>query len=164
MKGTIEAIHAKCIEDGDCWIWQGAMSHGSRPVARLEGSRKNVSVRRLVLELRGVHPGKRMAYPKCANQACVCPDHVQAMSRAKMHTLIAASTGYASTPERRAKIAAAKRKLSPITPELVEEIRTSPESGHAIARRLGFCQATVQAIRAHESWRDYQNPYLQLVA
>lgn len=164
MKPTLEAIKERCIEEGDCWLWQGALSHGTTPVMRIDGDRRLVSVRRHVLELKGVKVAGRKAYPSCGNVECVNPEHVMAMTPSQMLTRVAASTGYAEAQTRRAKIAAAKRKLSPITPELVQEIRTSPESGHAIARRLGFCQSTVQAIRAHESWRDYQNPYMQLVA
>ncbi len=164
MQPTIEAILERCIEEGDCLLWQGAMSHGTRPVARLDGTKKMVGVRRMMLELSGISPGRRRAFPTCGNQACLNLAHLKPMEHATMLKLVAAQTGYARSVTRNAKIAAGKRKHSPLTPEIVEEIRSSPESGRAVARRMGLCQSTVQAIRAHESWRDYSNPFFQLAA
>lgn len=164
MQGTLEAIRANCIEEGECWIWQGAMSHGTTPVMRIDGEKRLVSVRRHILEVKGVRVAGRKAYPSCGNAACVNPEHTLAMTSSQMLTRVAASTGYAKNLARNAKISAGKRRHSPLTPELVHEIRSSPESGHAIARRLGLSQSTVQAIRVHESWKDYRNPYLQLAA
>lgn len=164
MQPTVEAIREKCVEEGDCWLWQGAMSHGTRPVARLDGTRKLVGVRRLMLELCGIEPGRNKVFPTCGNQACLNHEHLKPMTHAAMLKRVAAQTGYAQSVTRNAKIAAGKRKHSPITPELVEEIRSSPESGRAVARRMGLCQSTVQAIRAHDSWRDYANPFFQLAA
>jgi hypothetical protein len=164
MQATLEAIHANCIEEGDCWLWQGALSHGTTPTMRITGGKHQASVRRLVLELKGVVLGKRKAFPVCGNSACVSPACTKAMTSAEMLTKVAKRSGYAQSPARNAKIAAGKRKHSPITPELVEEIRSSPESGRAIARRLSLSQSTVQAIRIHDSWKDYSNPFLQLAA
>lgn len=162
MLGTIEDIQARCIEEGDCWIWQGAMSHGTTPIMRLDGSRKLVAVRRHILMLNGVAVDGKKSYITCDNPKCVNPEHIKAMTGSQMLKRVVATTGYTQSLARNAKIAAGKRKHSPLTPELVEEIRSSPESGHAIARRLGFNQSTVQSIRAHDSWRDYSSPYLQL--
>lgn len=164
MQGSIESIRAKCIEEGGCWIWQGAMSHGTTPTMRLDGSRKCVSVRRHILELHGIDAENLKAYPICNNPACVNPRHVKPTTTSDMIKRVAKQQGYASNIARNAKIAAGKRKNSPITPELVEEIRSSSESGHAIARRLGFSQSTVQAIRAFDTWKDYSNPFMQLAA
>lgn len=164
MQPTLEAILERCIEDGDCLIWQGAMSHGTRPTARIDGTRKTVGVRRLLLELNGIDPGRNRVFPTCGNQACLNHEHLKPMKHAAMLKLVARQTGYARSVTRNAKIAASKRKRSPLTPEMVAEIRSSPESGRAVARRLGLCQATVQAIRAHDTWRDYANPFFQLAA
>lgn len=164
MQASLEAIRANCVEEGQCWLWQGAISHGTTPTMRIDGSKRLVSVRRLVLELQGVSIEKRKAFPTCGNHACVSPECVKPMTHAHMLARVAKRSGYAQNHARKAKIAAGKRKHSPLTPELVAEIRSSAESGHAIARRLGLSQSTVQAIRAHDSWRDYRNPYLQLAA
>jgi hypothetical protein len=164
MEGTLEAIKANCIEEGNCWLWQGAMSHGTTPIMRINGSRKLVPVRRFILQLKGAKVEGKKSYITCGNPKCVNPAHIKPMTGSQMLKRVAKQTGYAQRISRNAKIAAGKRKHSPITPELVAEIRSSPESGHAIARRLGFCQATVQAIRAHDTWKDYDSPYLQLAA
>lgn len=164
MDGTIEAIHAKCIEEGDCWIWQGATDGRDTPVMRLPGSRKLVAVRRFILEMDGRKLGALRATNTCDVRLCVNPEHAIGWKSSKLIKRAAEASGYARQPSRNAKIAEKKRKASPLTPELVQEIRSSPESGHAIAARLGLAQSSIQAIRAYETWKDYSNPFFQLTA
>lgn len=164
MQGTLEAIRAKCTEEGDCWLWNGALSHGTTPTMRIDGDKHQVSVRRYVLELQGKKVDGLKATNTCNDPRCVCPAHAVAWPTSRMLKRVAVTSGYGLCPARNAKIAAGKRQHSPVTPELVTEIRNSPESGHAIARRLGLSQSTVQAIRAHETWKDYSNPFFQLAA
>lgn len=164
MERSLDAIHANCIEEGECWLWQGALSHGTTPTMRITGTRSQASVRRAVLELQGINVEGRKAFPVCGNDACVSPACVKPMTSAEMLSRVAERSGYAQNIARNSKIAAGKRKHSPLTPELVDEIRSSAESGHAIARRLSLSQSTVQAIRAHDTWRDYSNPFFQLAA
>lgn len=164
MERTLEDIHANCIEEGECWLWRGALSHGTTPTMRITGTRRQASVRRMVLELQGIDVEGRKAFPICGNDACVSPACVKPMTNSEMLSRVAERSGYPQNIARNSKIAAGKRKHSAITPELVDEIRSSPETGRGIARRLGLNQSTVQAIRAHDSWRDYSNPFLQLAA
>lgn len=162
MDGTIEAIYARCIEEGECWIWQGPVDTHGVPIMRITGSRKLHSVRRHILQINGRVLGKLRATNTCSVPLCVNPEHAVGWTMKQLITRAAQETGYANNRLRNAKIAAKKRALSPIPPELIEEIRTSPESGRAIALRLGHCQATIQAIRAYETWKDYNSPFAGL--
>lgn len=164
MLGTRKAIFDMCIEVGECWEWQGACDSGGKPVMRLKGSRKLIAVRRHILLRRGIDMTGLAATNTCNNPKCVCPAHAVAWTMKELITRAAITTGYARRPDRNAAISKARRDASPITPEMVAEIRNSPESGHAIARRLGHSQSTIHAIRAHETWKDYGSPYLQLGA
>lgn len=155
MLGTIEAIYARCIEEGDCWLWQGATDGNHVPMMRLNGSRKLIPVRRFILEMNGRNLGVLRATNTCDVRMCVNPEHAVGWPSSRLIKRAAIVSGYAQHPARNAKISSKKREASPLTPELVHEIRTSPESGRAIAIRLGYCQATVQAIRAHETWKEY---------
>lgn len=163
MQPTIEAIHARCIEEGECWIWQGATDTHSTPVMRLDGSRKLLPVRRFILEMNGRKLGVLRATNTCGVKLCVNPEHAIGWNSARLIKRAAEVTGYARQPSRNAKISQKKREASPLTPELVQEIRSSPESGRAIARRIGHCQSTVQAIRAHETWKEYSSPFAGLL-
>lgn len=164
MEGSIEAIYARCVEEGDCWLWQGPLDDNGTPIMRLNGSRKLHSVRRHILQLNGKQLGALRATNTCNVQSCVNPEHAVGWTMAQLIKRAADTTGYARNPARNAKIAMKKRLHSPLTPELIQEIRLSPESGRAIAIRLGHCQATVQAIRAHETWKDYSGPFAGLGA
>ena len=48
---TLDTIHGRCDEVGDCWIWRGAVSHGTAPAINIGG--RSTSVRRFVADLLG---------------------------------------------------------------------------------------------------------------
>lgn len=161
----IAYIEERAVEDGDCWIWKGSKDSKGRPVMRLPGSRKLHAVRRVILDARNTTLRKNeVASNSCGNPLCVNPAHAKRMSRRQLIIRAAKRTGYAQRATRNEAIARAKRKNSPFTPELIQEILSSPESGHAIARRLGRSQSSIQAIRAREVWKDYRNPFAGLGA
>lgn len=150
------------MEEGDCWLWQGAMDKGA-PRAKVGG--KMVYVRRLVLELSGKQiPAGMRATNTCGDGRCVNPSHVVPRTLSAINADVAKRTGFARKAARRAKISAAKRKNSKVTPEMVAEIRSSEGTGREIAERLGLNPSTVNDIRAHRSWVDYTNPFFQLAA
>lgn len=158
----MDFIRARVIEVGDCWEWRGARDTSNNPVMRRLGERNGIGVRRHILLSLGVSMEKRRAVPACGNQDCVNPAHMAAWTSSRVVKRAAAATGYGHNPARNEAISAAKRKRSPFTPEQVREIRESPESGRAIARRLNRSQATIQRIRSHATWKDYRNPFFQL--
>lgn len=159
----IDYIEARVVEDGDCLIWKGSKDSKGRPVMRLPGSRKLLSVRRVVLEAKGppLRDGQ-VASNTCGNPLCVNPEHAKRMTRRQLINRAVKTTRYHLRTTRNEAIAKSRRKRSPFTPEMIQEILSSPESGHAIARRLGHSQSSIQAIRAREVWKDYRNPFAGL--
>lgn len=156
MEPTVEAIRAKCeILDNGCWVWKGSNDGQGQPRMRLPKSRTLVNVRRVILETTGQYLGNLRSTTCCGTPLCVNPEHIMAISCSTLIQRAAKRTGYAQKADRCAAISASKRKNSPLTAELVAEIRTSSESTRAIARRMGVCQASIQAIRRGETWKTY---------
>lgn len=85
----------------------------------------------------------------CDNRLCCNPAHLhlgtQTDNVADMH-----AKGRAYTGPRPVGEAHGNAKL---TDELVREIRTSPETGAAIARRLGMDRGTITALRRGKGWQ-----------
>lgn len=72
----LAAIRERChVEPSGCWIWQGTLKHGYAQVVL--GSRTR-QVHRLSLETwMRADLGSQAAHHKCANPACVNPEHLQ---------------------------------------------------------------------------------------
>lgn len=103
---------------------------------------------RLVAFLKfGAIPKGMFVCHTCDNPPCVNPDHL-----------------FLGTRQDNMRDATAKKRIGiytnpqqyyflKLTPELVKEIRTSEESGRAIAKRLGLSQSHVSRIRKGLAWR-----------
>ena len=154
---TIESIKERCIEEGDCWLWQGAYSH-SAPVLRHQ--RKVLPVRRYIAEfLQGKDTYQRFAHVKCGDLSCVCPDHIVVYTRAKLQKETAARVGYAQRPERNYKLSKAAMARNKRTQEEIDAIRNATGSIRQIARDLGYNFSVVQKIRNGTSYRQVNNPF-----
>lgn len=162
MSQLIEQINARCIDVGDCWEWQGAMQAcGSTPMVRIK--QKTISVRRLLLQHLGVNVQGKVCTYKCGNALCVNPEHLEAVSRKKLSKRVAESTRYAANVMRKAKLACKARTRSKLTAEQVAEIKQAEGTQRQIAARYGVSQATISSIMRGRTWRDYTNPFTQLL-
>lgn len=77
MAITLEKIHARCIDKGECWIWQGALI-GNRPYLCVHegGVRFNRRVQKQVLEMLGeTVPEQTRITQSCGNPLCCAPLH-----------------------------------------------------------------------------------------
>lgn len=144
--------------DADCWIWQGSVIQGKFPSMRFNGV--GHPVRRVAYTLiRGpVEPKLQVGVHKDCHPLCVCPDHLVVRTKSE------AITGHQVSLPARLKMARAKRAVSKLTQAQVQEILGSSESGVALAKRLGISHGLVSKIRLGQSWRDFTNPFLQLLA
>lgn len=166
-------IKDRCIIEGDCWNWQGAMQIcGSTPTMNVRnpvtGKRGAMSVRRAtLLEKHKANPhflkGKLATY-SCGNAKCVNPEHTHAVSRRTLQKSLVKERGYLQCPVRAQKLAKIMRAKSPLTPELVAQIRADESPQKEIARRFGVSQAAISKIKRWETWRDTANPFAQLGA
>ena len=61
------------------------------------------------------------------------------------------------------KIAATKRNTAKLTMEKANEIRHSSEGIKELAERYSVNPSFIKAIRRGDVWRDYSNPFSQLI-
>lgn len=162
MHDLVERVRMRCTDFGDCWEWQGALqSGGSTPTMRI--GKETIGVRRALLQLKGTDLSGKVATYKCGNTLCVNPEHLQATTRKKLSKRSAQEHKYGSNLARNAKVAAAARARSSLTQEIVDQIRRAEGTQRAIAARFGVSQHTVCQIRRGLAWRDYTNPFMQLL-
>ena len=159
----LEYLRERTVEVGDCWEWNGCVQHrGLTPMMRWDGVARGV--RRVLAELKGMPVAGRMTTARCLNRLCVSPDHVQVLTRRQLQIRTGKLTGMQSAPTRAYKLAVAARRTAKLTEQQVAEIRAMtglPQ--HEIARRYGVAQATVSAIKRGVKWKDYHNPWAQLM-
>ena len=161
---TIQTIHARCTEVGDCWEWQGGTTGTGHPCVRHDG--KTVLVRRLVMQLAGrpLRPSDR-AMTTCENILCVNEDHLTP----RTHRQVMArqgELGKLSEPARIAKIASTHRaRRGKITMDDARAIRASDETHEQAALRYGIHPNRIASIRQYKCWRELEgNPFVGLGA
>lgn len=167
---TIESLKARCIEEGDCLLWQGHMTKMDTPGVYLKRDLASnrgrlVSTRALMHELatgQEIKPGYYYR-PTCGNPRCINPEHTGVMSQ-KQHMVHMAKllNSYPATSAIRAKkIGLARRKL---TDEQIQLIMTDPRSGKDLAPILGISPSTVCNYRNGRAGR-FNSPFaMSLVA
>lgn len=169
----VDFIKDRCVIEGDCWNWQGAMqSCGSTPTIHLShpitGKKAVMGVRRaILLEKHKDNPhflkGKLATY-SCGNSKCVCPEHTHAVARKTLQKRLVDELGYLQSPLRMQKLARALRAKSQLTPEMVAQIRADEAPQKETAARFGVSQAAISKIKRGATWKDYSSPFAQLGA
>lgn len=159
----IARLRKRSDEVGDCWEWSGAMqSTTGMPVVRYEGRAQPVR-RAIAIEL-GLSLDGRIATCKCLNMRCVNPEHITTITRQQLQKRTAKSTQLHLNQARCRKLAQSARRRGKLTEAQVAEIRTiDGMKQRDIAALYGITQSTVSAIRRGAKWKDYANPYLQLI-
>lgn len=163
MSLLLDRVRAKCVEDGDCWEWKGATQTRRRvtPVMKWEG--KCRIVRQLLVLAKGIDPTGKVCTYKCGNPLCVNPDHLEVITKRKMGKRVNAMMKPNTNAMFRAKMAKAMRSRSKLTPEMVEQIRNAEGSQYEICERFNVSQQTISDIKRGRTWRDYSNPFTQLM-
>lgn len=157
MTNLIDRILNHVTEEGDCWIWHGAMqSNGTIPMIRY--GKKTMSVRRAVLVDRGAPVSGYQATCTCGNRLCVNPDHVEAVRRSTLQKRVFAKRTEAEEILRGRNIAMALRangKRIKRSLDFAREIRAAEGSQREIAKRFGATQSEVSEIRRGVKWKEY---------
>jgi len=155
-------IRAKSVEEGNCWLWQGAM-HTGMPVIRHNG--KVVNVRRIIAqEFLYIDVDGKLATARCGNGKCCAPEHVDVVTRQTLQRRTIARTQFHQRVTFKEKAAQAARARSPLDHAMVDAIRADERPGREIADELGVAHSTVQHIRSHRNWKDYRSPFAGLLA
>jgi hypothetical protein len=162
MKELIERVRLHIEEIGDCWEWHGAMQARS-PTPMIQYKRRVKPVRRLLAETLGKNVTGKFVTCKCRNELCVNPDHLLIVTRKRLQEIVNKERNYTSSPVRMKKLADKARLKPKLTLELAAEIREAEGTQRQIAARYGISQATVSVIKRGVTWRDYSNPFAQLI-
>jgi predicted XRE-type DNA-binding protein len=158
----IDYVYLRSEEIGDCWEWTGALkTRGTTPLMRYKN--RTISVRRLIMVQQGLDVKGKLAASKCGNKICVNPEHLELITRKGLNKRTAIELSYTFNMLRKAKISVTVRARSKLTAELADEIKLASGSQRDIARRYSISQSTVSMIKRGRTWRDYLNPFAQLI-
>lgn len=163
---TVASLHARCDDEGDCWLWTGYMGNGSPYVSH---NGKMVAVRKLMLELAGKKTRQTARYfaTRCGNPECIRPDHIVARTEAEHMTAIAGRVRHRH-PVRVSKLQMAGRSRAgcKLNEAKAQAIRDDPRSCREIALELGVSKALVAKVKRNECWRPTSatvNPWIGLL-
>ena len=157
----LAVIVAKCTEEGDCWLWRGAV-HCGMPVVR--HNNRVVNVRRYIAQhIQGSVVDGKLASTRCGNPQCCAPEHVDMITRKELQRRTAKTTKNQQRPSRNYKLAIKARARSTLNDELVAQIRASDLTGRELAALYGVSLSSIQKARNYQSWRDYRSPFAQLI-
>lgn len=152
---TLDKIKARCVEEGDCLIWQGGVSKEGYPIMKHGGA--CLHVRRVAIALDGREPKRRQPVTcSCGDKRCIQPRHLKLSTYSKIGKATAA-TGVYAAKARCAKVAHANRNRADtkLTMEIAREIRASTESSEALAARYGVYRSRINAVRRGDAWKEY---------
>lgn len=145
--------------ESGCLVWKLGGAHGgTQPQGRYMG--KIILVRRALFELQRGQPlpRDRTIQCSCETEKCVEPLHfVPKPNKSRK--------GRSNTPAHRAKIAQSQRESprAKLTIAAVEDIRSKQEPREVYAARYGIAKEYVTDLQGLRAWKDYQNPYMQLL-
>lgn len=141
----MDKIKHRCIEEGDCLLWQGAMASGSCPVITVK--QKTYAVRRLLwLRAGKTLPPLGAIATSCGDSRCLIDRHLVQRKRG-------AVPGKKRSPLLSAKLAAIKQAQSSLSFADVEVIRASELSTAQLAVQFAKSRRTIENIRSGHTWR-----------
>ena len=166
---TLDDIKARCDEVGDCWLWRDSMQGGMVPAMRLPGwfdpSRKLVSVRRWIAEQQGKPVKGFFATNSCRDKRCVCPDHIQLLTRKNLQKRAGQTITKNQNPAAKVARVLAREQAGNIKigMENAIAIRTGEKSAEQWAKELDCSVSAVFRAKRGEVWKDYSSPFAGLM-
>lgn len=150
---VMEAIKTRCVEEGDCLLWTGGYSRSSQ-----KGSRQRTPMLWMGDGVRSLRRAAYLAYNgsiregfraacSCGNDLCLARDHL--VQRSYRQSMVGVRRSHTTV----AKIERSKQALGKLDWEKVDDIRASDQSHSELAAKYGVHKSTIEAVRAHKSWR-----------
>lgn len=154
---TLADILARCIEEGDCLLWQQGTTGQGYPCAAFNGL-KTVNVRRWVLEQLGHDMTGRRSMSRCRNRLCLAEKHLFPATRDQANKWLGAQ-GLLSTPAVRASrtLTARSREATKLDMAKARQMRERRADGAvltAIASEFGVSADTAWKVIHHMTWRE----------
>lgn len=152
----IERVLSRCVEEGDCLLWTGAMNNGSSPVMWI--GNKVVAVRRVMWVEMGktLTPGRHVC-AKCGNPTCIAPEHAYQKKRGM-------ALGTKKTAAVRHRMAEARRRWASLTWDDVIAIRMSTDSASVLAERFDVSVDHIRRVRLGLHWnQELAGPFAGLM-
>lgn len=144
---------ARCEAVGDCLIWTGALDPSGNPVC------DDTTIRRVLWEKeRGPIPKGMRALCSCEDKRCIARAHMvlKSHSEACKAAIQRGAYGVAQRKAISTKVVRA-RETTKLSLEAVREIRSSPLSGRALARKFGCSATAISLARRGVTWREAAN-------
>ena len=173
---NLDQIRANCEidEDTGCWHWTGALSGGKwprvyAPNLSKPGNPMEVQTgRRAVWQLHTGQPipkGHRV-HGRCDDPQCLNPAHMRCGTTTEWGAQMRKTGQYKGAPARVIANRAIGRARSKLTPELIEQIQLSPETGEALSKRLQLNRSIISKARRGKAiaWQSQANPFAGLMA
>lgn len=159
----IAKYRPRCIECGDCLLWQGALHHKRNPIVKISG--KVQPIRVMMLRARGLKMGGKLkSGTTCESSRCIEPSHVVRVMAETVCKQAVARTGYHLNPARNKKIALSRKHRNKVDEQMRVAILEAQGPQRAIAAKFGVSQHTVSEIKRGERFKDYSSPFAGLIA
>lgn len=158
----LEVLLNRCEYEGDCLIWPGAL-RGGAPLSDIEPGRQ-VMLRRYVYQ--STHSVK-LSSKLCVRMKCDCGKclNVEHMYVAKKSSVSKENRNNITVSGRLSYTSHIRKSKSKLTIDDVREIRSSPDTGIAMAEKFNVSRTTISAIRRGARWKDVvSNPFSGLIA
>jgi hypothetical protein len=146
-----DRVRARCIEDADCWVWQGFKQAGVMPMINNGG--KIMAVRRaLFLETHAEVAKGCEVVPTCETRHCVNPDHIAQITVKRRRQQIAKRRN--EQPVSAAMIARNRSMFAKLDIEKARAIRASEEGSGVLAERYGVSRTRINSVRNGSAWQE----------
>lgn len=139
---TLATMLARCVEEGDCLIWQGYMALRNTPM--VSHKRRMYGSRRVIAFLSGhpmAHRDDGMWGAKCGTLGCCAPDHLVFRTYSQQAKHMAKSATKLSMKLRCLKVSQKADRKIPL--EDIESIRSSTESASVLVARYGCSKSLI---------------------
>lgn len=156
---SLKAIHDRCTEEGDCWLWAQSVNSAGYPQASING-RCGQMVRRYALSISGRLPRGRQSRvtDTCGEKTCCNPAHLVWWNYSDIQSKSYRTGRRSGAAEYLFRLANAKKaKMCKLDWADVRQIRDQLLDGVAvlqIARERGLYPTTVRNIKHGRSWKE----------
>lgn len=162
MSRLTDQIHSRCVEEGECLLWQGGTTPAGMPTMH-HGKQTKAMVRRVLFAaFYGEVPEGKLVTPMCGNKLCLARKHLRAMTPTESKA-IAARKGVYKSQKTLIKRMLALRAKSSITEEtvgLIRDANTARDAHEKTGVSLPYCYQIRDGVRR----ADLSSPFAGLGA